>query len=124
MPGDAPYTREEVEQLRDAPVERGRWCERCRTRVPGFADLDDTDEAELRGSLETKGMVSVVLELRARTGCSLAWATIWATHLNEHAAIVVTPCPHCGKPLRTPRARQCRFCRRRWFDSPLPSRGD
>lgn len=23
-------------------------------------------------------------------------------------------CPHCGKPLRTPRAKQCRFCRADW----------
>jgi ribosomal protein S18 acetylase RimI-like enzyme len=25
-----------------------------------------------------------------------------------------TPCPQCGKPLRTPRAMQCRFCRADW----------
>jgi hypothetical protein len=24
------------------------------------------------------------------------------------------PCPHCGMPLRTPRAKQCRHCRRQW----------
>jgi hypothetical protein len=26
------------------------------------------------------------------------------------------PCPYCGEPLRTPRARQCRFCGRDWHD--------
>ena len=27
------------------------------------------------------------------------------------------PCPYCGEPLRTPRAKQCRKCRRDWHDS-------
>lgn len=26
------------------------------------------------------------------------------------------PCPFCGQPLRTPAAKQCRFCRRDWHD--------
>lgn len=27
-----------------------------------------------------------------------------------------TPCPYCGEPLRTPKAKQCRFCRMDWHD--------
>lgn len=30
------------------------------------------------------------------------------------------PCPFCGKPLRTPRAQQCRHCRREWRDAEGP----
>jgi hypothetical protein len=26
------------------------------------------------------------------------------------------PCPYCGQPLRTARAKQCRHCRREWHD--------
>lgn len=26
------------------------------------------------------------------------------------------PCPYCGEPLRTPTARQCRFCGTDWHD--------
>ena len=38
----------------------------------------------------------------------------------EEAAVVMELtlgqpcCPHCGKPLRTPRAKQCRFCHADW----------
>lgn len=28
------------------------------------------------------------------------------------------PCPHCGAPLRTAKAKQCRACGRSWHDSP------
>ncbi len=31
-----------------------------------------------------------------------------------------TPCPFCGRPLVTPRARQCRFCKMDWHDPSNP----
>lgn len=38
--------------------------------------------------------------------------------------VTVTPCPFCGKPLITPRAQQCRFCKTDWHDpdNPKPMR--
>ncbi len=30
--------------------------------------------------------------------------------------VVTTPCPYCGKPLRSARARQCRHCLTDWHD--------
>jgi hypothetical protein len=31
------------------------------------------------------------------------------------------PCPYCGEPLRTARAKQCRHCRRSWRADPETS---
>jgi hypothetical protein len=32
------------------------------------------------------------------------------------------PCPYCGEPLRTPKAKQCRFCKMDWHDPENPRR--
>ena len=36
---------------------------------------------------------------------------IWAEHSAE---IFVNRCPQCGEVAKTPKARQCRFCRHDW----------
>lgn len=51
-------------------------------------------------------------------GLELGWAKLWVTHderpeLDQKAT---APCPYCGKPLRTPAAKQCRFRGRDWHD--------
>jgi hypothetical protein len=40
--------------------------------------------------------------------------------LRTGLAQVHTPCPHCGEPLVTPRAKQCRYCRMDWHDPDHP----
>jgi hypothetical protein len=43
--------------------------------------------------------------------------------LNQHGEqIVLNHCPQCGVLARTPKARQCRFCRHDWHDSSATGR--
>ena len=39
---------------------------------------------------------------------------IMAAHSNE---LRINRCPECGNVARTPKARQCRFCRHDWHES-------
>jgi molecular chaperone HtpG len=34
--------------------------------------------------------------------------------------VVKADCPHCGRPLRTPTAKQCRFCGKDWHEPAMP----
>jgi hypothetical protein len=44
--------------------------------------------------------------------------------LNQHSEeIVLNYCPQCGVLARTPKARQCRFCRHDWHDGTEDSLG-
>lgn len=49
--------------------------------------------------------------LRAQEGWKLSEGVLPAQSINETA-----PCPYCGEGLRTPRAKQCRFCMMDWHD--------
>ena len=76
-------------------------------------------EAELRRLIGQGHHVAAIKRYRAATGCGLADGAAW---LNEYLATFVppirtgTPCPYCGQPLRTPKAKQCRDCGMDWHD--------
>jgi hypothetical protein len=94
--------------------------------VPRFADLSQGQRTSI-GRLMNQGRKGMAArELAKATGCPLAWAELWVLHRGRPRrpsdrrlgclAALETPCPYCGEPLRTPRAKQCRHCRRDWHD--------
>ena len=113
MHEDAPYSRQEVAQYTDKPPERGLLCPKCGARIPEFGDLSDSDRFRIRQLISYQQRMLAIAELRAATGCSLDWAKLWVYHSGQPET---SPCPYCGKPLRTPLAKQCRHCHSDWHD--------
>lgn len=116
---DIPYSRGEVLAAGEGAPERGLLCQHCKTRIPQFADLSEADTQKLLLLISQNCQGKAMLELRSATGCSAYWAKIWVLHGGQpRPPGEDTPCPHCGKPLRTPLAKQCRFCHRDWHSEP------
>ena len=111
---EAPYTRAEVLAANIGLPQRGLFCTHCDTHIPQFRDLSQVDEWRVRHLIFNGRPVMAVAELRAATGCPLSWASLWVLHRGKPFINGPVPCPHCGKPLRTPFARQCRFCHADW----------
>lgn len=106
---DTPYSRAEIAALsQDAAPERGVHCQSCGAIIPRFEDISPEDEERLRqGSFMDRMRFA-----REQTGCPMLWAKIWALH--PHGGHDTTPCPECGKPLRTKLAQQCWECGADW----------
>jgi hypothetical protein len=112
---DVPYTREELARLPpNALPTRGAYCPKCKNHIPQFAELTNADEHRLR-AFESK--IEAISELCRIIRCSLLWAQIWVLHPEgQHPEFDASgpPCPHCGQPLRTDRAKQCFHCGADW----------
>lgn len=114
------YTRTEVEEFAtgDEWPERGPLCHKCGMRIPQFAELGEADEQRIHQFAREQGPGRAIPELQSATGCSVTWAKIWAVHVSSCLYPVgEKPCPYCGEPLRTPLAKQCRYCGKDWHDS-------
>lgn len=90
------------------------WCWRCKIEVPMLDDEEFKRASSLRwtgtGDLWGRQFGKVLREYERITGFR-------ETNINAffHHAVSLygPPCPNCGKPLRTPKARLCGFCMHR-----------
>jgi hypothetical protein len=83
---------------------------KCGAYVPAFDYLDP----ELQKRIDKRSRLWAIRELTA-VGCDHSTAKIWAMHPNgADGEFIEVLCPYCGKPLRTVKAKQCRWCLRDW----------
>ena len=108
------YAREEVILARDDSPQKGELCLKCNARIPRFSYLSIEDEKHLKELIRDGRRVEAMSQLMKLTECSVSWAKIWVLHPN--GADSGTPCPYCGKPLRTEEAKQCRHCLTDWHN--------
>jgi hypothetical protein len=112
---DAPYTRDELSAIGSgAKPTRGRYCPKCKSHVPEFADISPELAATFKGMHAAKAMAAIC----DLTGCPLGWAKSWVIHKDgphrEYGDTDAPPCPYCGNQLRTRLAKQCVECGADW----------
>src|SRR5579883_2432066 len=115
---EKPYSREELLAATSEFPQRGLFCPHCEKFIPQFADFSEQDERRIRELIRNGRTLTAMSELSAATGCPISWAKLWVLHKGRQQITKwqTIPCPYCGKPLRTPLAKQCRFCLRDWHD--------
>jgi hypothetical protein len=111
------YTHDELRLLSHCTrPQRGPFCEKCGNHIPEFADVSPSEQLRLR-RLAERNVTEAMQELMRLTGCSKGWAKIWVAHPDGPQPKHLhrgTPCPYCGAPLRTNKARQCMACGMDW----------
>ncbi len=116
------YSPEELLNASGLP-EKGELCHHCGVRVPQFEQMDEALHYRIVHLIDRQQQALATKELIAAVKCPLTFAKIWVTHRGRAKPVFPGPaCPHCGKPLRTSRARQCPHCFRAWHHEELPER--
>jgi hypothetical protein len=78
--------------------------------------LSPKDQKKI-SSLAIESPIRAIKELRDLTQCSIGEGKFLVNNLREeNYRENLPPCPFCGEKLRTPSARQCRFCLHDWHD--------
>ena len=113
------YSRLELQQAQDGRwPERGDKCDLCGVHVPQFAELSDRDRARILKLVLEGRKILAQEELQACTGAPVRFAKIWVNHSGRpNHRFPGPPCPHCGGPLASSRAKQCLHCHANWHGS-------
>jgi hypothetical protein len=100
----------------ESQPEPGQKCSTCGLVVPAFSFLAPADRASLLLLIEQGHSIEAIKALRRLGVKELKHANSWVFHRGQpvHPLPEPAPCPHCGQPLRSPRAKQCRHCGRDW----------
>jgi hypothetical protein len=85
--------------------------------------LSPEDRQRLK-AMALENPIATIKELQNLTNCSLGEGKSWVDNEREEIYLEhrriwlenLPPCPYCGEKLRTPQAKQCRFCLRDWHD--------
>ncbi len=110
------YTRPELEEAADGRwPNKGQRCEHCRTWIPEFAELTDSDRDKILKLIASGRHEQAQQELTQCTGAPPRFAKIWVLHSGKpQPKYQGPPCPHCGTALPSPNARQCLNCKADW----------
>jgi hypothetical protein len=103
---------QQAKAARLLPREASSRCYRCGAEIPEF-EFFEPFKSRLTELMNKRDRIQILKELREESGCEFSVAKQWVSHKTFRLP-EATPCPHCGQPLRTARARQCRFCLRDW----------
>lgn len=97
------------------PRETWSRCYRCGAEIPEFEFFEPFKSRlmDLINKHDRIDRIEILKELREASGCEFWMAKSWVSH-KTFKLPEPTPCPNCGQPLRTARAKQCRFCRSDW----------
>ena len=115
------YTRNELREATGLP-ERGELCHQCGVRVPQFAEMDEALYQRLVNLIDSQRGLMAMKELMSALECPNTYAKIWISHRGKAKPTYPgPPCPYCGGPLRTSRAKQCPHCFEAWHHKEPPA---